>query len=277
MTTTTPDDESHDAASIAPDPFALGGRQDDDDDDAPAVADDVLRRVCEAYAAECRAALPEGDAGLAAAVQRWRELVPGRLGVEYTADQEERIVEPVATWALIDFEDRIQGWYAEGLPGVVTKLRYALTECNTCELDDAEVEHMIAIIERRDLPAGDRAAEPVARGLPAIDPIIGLIAAEEKMSERAAAAYDRAFGARQAATRAGRRAPDQDDDPLFAETRRLKAIADEMFDRVRAAKATTIAGAIAQFKALFVDSEDDVKSVVASLRNVERLLAGGAK
>ena len=51
----------------APDIFALGGR-----DDTRA----QLRRACEALAAEYRAPLPEGDAGLIAAIERWRTLKP---------------------------------------------------------------------------------------------------------------------------------------------------------------------------------------------------------
>jgi hypothetical protein len=117
----------------------------------------ALRRECERLAAMYRAPLPEGDAGLVAAVQRWREmrdrfrLMRNMKILEYGRDEEEEIVEPILYAAEHELDDMIEAWPAQGLIGVAVKLRYALAQQElgmTDMLDLIEGEQLVEIIER---------------------------------------------------------------------------------------------------------------------------------
>src|SRR6185312_2555874 len=71
-----------------------------------------LRAAAEELAAAYRAPLPDGDAGLVAAVERWRELHPlhsfERRGYKYTFEDEEEIITPISDQAEFDFETKIK-------------------------------------------------------------------------------------------------------------------------------------------------------------------------
>jgi hypothetical protein len=73
---------------------------------------DRLRAAAEELAAAYRAPLPEGDAGLIAAVERWRELEPlhsfHKRGFNYTFDDEDEIIEPISNAAGFEFESLIE-------------------------------------------------------------------------------------------------------------------------------------------------------------------------
>jgi len=109
-----------------------------------------VQRECDALAAEYRAPLPEGDAGLAVALQRWLDLRPRhRLeGFGVTFQTEEEIVIPTAGKAREELESYIEQTPALGLPGVATKLRYTLQFHDALDLDDVGGEALIEIIER---------------------------------------------------------------------------------------------------------------------------------
>ena len=123
-----------------PDIFALGGR-----DDTRA----QLRRACEALAAGYRAPLPEGDAGLIAAIERWRTLkLRHHFEINYTLEDEEAVIEPISTAAEIEFENMIEAWPVQGLAGAAAKLRYML-ESDLVDIEDIGGEQLIEIIERQ--------------------------------------------------------------------------------------------------------------------------------
>jgi hypothetical protein len=175
----------------APDMFALGGRQDDLDalrrrarelfeelevvGDAmrlldpkpieapkpkprPALTQDQMkayRAECEEIAAAFRAPLPEGDAGLLAALQRWREMchrmhISKNLGLEgVTVKLEQEIALPTAYAAQGELEDWIGDTPAEGLVGVAAKLSFQLemTGEDDCNIF-VDLEQMLEVIER---------------------------------------------------------------------------------------------------------------------------------
>ncbi|MBV9829588.1 MAG: hypothetical protein JO001_28540 [Alphaproteobacteria bacterium] len=89
---------------------------------------EALRIECEAIAAQLRAPLSEGDAGLITALQRWHDMQPRmRLsdrGFNVTVDNECEIIEPIAYAAEEELDDYIEQTPAEGLPGVLVKLRF---------------------------------------------------------------------------------------------------------------------------------------------------------
>ncbi|MBV9826418.1 MAG: hypothetical protein JO001_12210 [Alphaproteobacteria bacterium] len=91
---------------------------------------EALRIECEAIAAAYRAPLPDGDAGLIAAVQRWHDMrARMRLtarGFNLTIDREAEIVEPTAYAAEEELDDFIEHTPAEGLPGVLAKLQWII-------------------------------------------------------------------------------------------------------------------------------------------------------
>lgn len=169
----------------APDPFALGGRQDvetmrqrqyalldefsvlvkaiaaieppkastpparREPEPVTEAERDALRQECEAIGAEYRAPLPEGDAGLVAAVQRLIGLRPrcwlsGR-GFRVTIETEKEIINPISDAAEYELKDWIEETPAVGLAGVAAKLRYAVEEL---ELHEFGAEQMLEIIER---------------------------------------------------------------------------------------------------------------------------------
>ena len=79
------------------------------------------------------------------------------------------------------------------------------------------------------------------------------------------------FAARRARLAAANGAVDYYEE-LFRETDRLDALAGALYDQIVAAKATTIAGAIAQIEFLNLEPTDAVDTVIASLRNIGRAL-----
>jgi hypothetical protein len=85
----------------------------------------------EALAAEYDTPLPEGDAGLAEALRRLRELRPRarafRRHPVITIENEEEITAPV-TEAEIELEDFIEDTAPETLAGAIVKLRYLTAE-----------------------------------------------------------------------------------------------------------------------------------------------------
>jgi hypothetical protein len=118
---------------------------------------DRLRLACEALAAEYKAPLPEGDAGLIAAIERWRDLEPRHnfmaTGIEYTLDDERAVIDPISNAAQTEFGDRIDKWPVQGLAGAAAKLRYLLDNGHTIDVDNIDFEQLIDIIERE---AGSR-------------------------------------------------------------------------------------------------------------------------
>ncbi|MBV9828025.1 MAG: hypothetical protein JO001_20520 [Alphaproteobacteria bacterium] len=96
--------------------------------EATPAENEALRVECEAIAAELRAPLPDGDAGLITALQRWHDMQPRmRLsdrGFNVTVDNECEIIEPIAYEAENELSDRIEETPAKGLPGVLIKLRF---------------------------------------------------------------------------------------------------------------------------------------------------------
>jgi hypothetical protein len=112
---------------------------------------EALRQECEAIAAEYRAPLPDGDAGLVAALQRWLDLQQrtrlGSRGFKVTKETEKEIVNPIADAAESELWDWIRGTPATGLAGVIAKLRFAL-EDDCSDLDDINGEQLIEVIER---------------------------------------------------------------------------------------------------------------------------------
>jgi hypothetical protein len=116
---------------------------------------DRLRAAAEELAAAYQAPLPEGDAGLVAAVQRWRDLQPlhhfNERGFDYTLKDENEIITPISNKAESEFEDKIEEWPPVGLVGVAAKLRYLLQRSEmgcAIDLDEVAGEQLIAVIER---------------------------------------------------------------------------------------------------------------------------------
>jgi hypothetical protein len=121
---------------------------------------DRLRAVCEELAAEYRAPLPEGDAGLAEAVDRYIALHPRHddlLTFDYGPEEEKEIVGPTLDAAQTCLENRIEAWRAEGLRGVAAKLRFMLVMERAgwqVDLEDGQGEQLIEVIEREIARAG---------------------------------------------------------------------------------------------------------------------------
>jgi|tagenome__1003787_1003787.scaffolds.fasta_scaffold19942363_1 hypothetical protein len=113
---------------------------------------DRLRAAAEELAAAYRAPLPEGDAGLIAAVSRWCELEPMHSfesrGFSYTLEDEREIITPISTAAEHEFENRIEAWPVQGLAGAAAKLRYLFENRESIDIEDIEGRQLIAVIER---------------------------------------------------------------------------------------------------------------------------------
>src|SRR4051812_6921455 len=88
------------------------------------------------------APLPEGDAGLIAAVSRWCELEPMHSfesrGFSYTLEDEREIITPISTAAEHEFENRIEAWPVQGLAGAAAKLRYLFENRESIDIEDIE-------------------------------------------------------------------------------------------------------------------------------------------
>jgi len=109
-------------------------------------------RVAAEELAAYRGALPEGDAGLIAAVERWRELEPLHSfecrGFSYTLEDEREIITPISIAAAHEFENRIEAWPVRGLAGAAAKLRYWIENGAAVDIDESEGEQLVKVIER---------------------------------------------------------------------------------------------------------------------------------
>ena len=192
---------------------------------------EALQRECERLVGMYEAPLPEGDAGLSAAVQRWQEMrAQIRLfarGFEYGLDEEKEIVQPTLTAAEIAFEDMIEAWPVQGLSGIATKLRYLADGMwEHVDPDEFGLDHLIKIIEheaeRRLTTFGDRH-----------DPILVLDVQRQVLDDQLSAF----------------------ETPCQEETevgRRLSAVEDQIF----AIQPTSAAGAVVQLRLLHRFAQD---------------------